>query len=192
MYCASASVSACVCVCVCVCIPFPKLLPWDSAPMHDDRRAFTSCLACCFHPSFCRTWCMRKCQKRPIHMPKETYSFKWQKRPIHMAKSRPHNIRVPVGRSRRGPCACLQCLPTGPAVCISVTRDLFMCQKRPIHVPKETYSYGKKRPIHMAKRGLFTLASDYVLHQVTIHMAKETYLNGKKDLFIWQKEAYSH
>ena len=31
---------------------------------------------------------------------------------------------------------------------------------------KETYSYEKKRPIHMAK---------------------ETYLHGKRDLFIWQK-----
>jgi hypothetical protein len=70
-------------------------------------------------------------------------------------------------------------------------------KKRPIHIsirpcpPPGHYSYGKrdlfiwqKRPIHMTKRGLFTLASDYVLHQVTIHMAKETYLNGKKDLFI--------
>ena len=45
---------------------------------------------------------------------------------------------------------------------------------------KETYSYGKKRPIHMAKEAY--------------HMAKETYSYGKRglsygkrDLFIWQK-----
>ncbi len=46
-------------------------------------------------------------------------------------------------------------------------------QKRPIHMAKETYSYGK--------RDLF------IWQQRPIHMAKETYSYGKRDLFIWQK-----
>jgi len=56
-------------------------------------------------------------------------------------------------------------------------RDLFIWQKRPIYMAKETYdetySYGK--------RDLF------IWQQRPIHMAKETYSYGKRDLFIWQK-----
>ena len=47
-------------------------------------------------------------------------------------------------------------------------------QKRPIHMAKETYSYGK--------RGLFTLA--YLRYA---RVSKETYSYGKRDLFLWQK-----
>ena len=54
-------------------------------------------------------------------------------------------------------------------------RDLCIWQKRPMHMAKETYSYGKrdlsiwqKRPIHMAKE---------IWQKRPIHMAKE----------IWQK-----
>ena len=48
-----------------------------------------------------------------------------------------------------------------------------MWQKRPIHMAKEVYSYGKK--------GLF------IWQKRPIHMAKEAYSYGKKGLFIWQK-----
>ena len=132
------------------------------------------------------------CQKRPIHSNGKRDLFIWPNRGLITFAY----LSGALAAARAHACNACQLVPR----CASVLqetyscakRDLFMCQKRPVHVPKETYSYGKKRPIHMAKRGLFTLASDYVLHQVTIHMAKETYLNGKKDLFIWQKEAYSH
>jgi len=40
--------------------------------------------------------------------------------------------------------------PRVSQVCGSVKRDLFIWQKRPIHIAKETYSYGK--------RGLLLLA----------------------------------
>jgi len=47
---------------------------------------------------------------------------------------------------------------TGEAL-IGAKRDLCIWQKRPMHMAKETYSYGKrdlhiwqKRPIHMAKK----------------------------------------
>jgi len=47
-------------------------------------------------------------------------------------------------------------------------RDLFMWQKRPIHVSKEIYSFMAAMPVHVAK---------------------ETYSCGKRDLFMWQKRA---
>ena len=47
-------------------------------------------------------------------------------------------------------------------------RDLFIWQKRPIHMAKEAYLYGKRDLFIWQKR--------------PIHMAKETYSYGKRDL----------
>ena len=85
-------------------------------------------------------------------------------------------------------------------------RDLYIWQKRPIHMAKETYdckadaewmhqvqgslketqSHSKrdlfkwqKRPIHIAKEDLFKW------QKRPIHIAKETYSNGKRDLSLW-------
>jgi len=59
--------------------------------------------------------------------------------------------------------------------CLHVKRDLFPCQKKPIHMSKETYSH--------VKRDLFTC------QKRAIYMSKETYLHVKRDLFTCQKRA---
>ena len=50
---------------------------------------------------------------------------------------------------------------------------VFIWQKRPINLAKETYKSGKRDLFIWQKR--------------PIHMAKEIYKYGKRDLFIWQK-----
>ena len=90
---------------------------------------------------------MRKCQKRPIYMAKETYLY---------GKRDLLRLAYLTGGERfRGGCA--------------LHLRFGQCQKRPIHMAKETYLLGKrdlftwqKRPIYMAKeaylygkRGLF-------------------------------------
>ena len=57
---------------------------------------------------------------------------------------------------------------TVPEECVSVKRDLFIRQKRPIHTAKETFSFGK--------RGLF------IRQKRPIHTAKEAYSYGKRGL----------
>jgi hypothetical protein len=57
-------------------------------------------------------------------------------------------------------------------------RDLFMWQKRPVHVAKETYLYGKRDLFIWQKR--------------PVHVAKETYSYGKRDLSMWQKRPTHH
>ena len=88
-------------------------------------------------------------------------------------------------------------------------RDLRVREKRPIHMAKETYSCGKKRPACVvteiyqrkkkkrSKRGLKTrahlrslaakidlLIDLRVRQKRPIHMAKETYSCDKRDLLI--------
>ena len=68
-------------------------------------------------------------------------------------------------------------------------RDLFICQKRPIPVPKETCSYlCQKRPIPMPKETYSCAKRDLFLCQKRpIPMPKETYSCAKRDLFLCQK-----
>ena len=74
------------------------------------------------------------------------------------------------------------------AVCTSVKRALFMCQKSPIRVAKETYSHARhlnlglryahkcqKSPIHVLKRALF------MCPKRPIHVSNETYSCGKRN-----------
>ena len=103
----------------------------------------------------------------------------------------------------------------GPGVCVSVKRDLFICQKRPIH------SNGKRDLFIWPNRGLITFAYlSGALAAARAHacnacqlvprcasVLQETYSCAKRDLFmcqkrpihmarrdlfIWQKEAYLH
>ena len=74
-------------------------------------------------------------------------------------------------------------------------RDLFIRQKRPIHMAKKTYSYGKrdlfiwqKRPTHMSKETYSYVKSDLIIWQKRPHhMAKEAYLQVSKEAISYVK-----
>ena len=71
---------------------------------------------------------MRKCQERPRISAKETYI---------LGKETNYCISI-------------------PEVCVSVERDLFIWQKRPIHMAKETYEYtGMPEVCVSVKRDLY-------------------------------------
>ena len=72
----------------------------------------------------------------------------------------------------------------------------YIWQKRPIHMAKEAYSYGKrglfiwqKRPIHMAEEAHgHTVLQDLPRRGgTTVHMAKEACSYDTRGVFIWQK-----
>ena len=99
---------------------------------------------------------------------------------MHMEKET-SNIGIPAGQGR-GPgrdtyaprlAGCREVA----VVCVRVKRDLLIWQKRPTHLAKETYPYGKRDlPIWQnGKRALHTLA----YHTIPLY--------GKRDLLIWQK-----
>jgi len=70
-------------------------------------------------------------------------------------------------------------------------RDLFIWQKRPIYMAKETHLHGKRDlftwhcvKTHNGRRHKRDL---FIRQKGPIYMAKETYSHGKRDLFTWQK-----
>ena len=107
----------------------------------------------------------------------------------------------------RQPLLWWQLLPLRPPLLWDdITRDLFICQNRPIHTVKQTYSYAKTDLFISCKTDLLPLSPPLLWEDMTkdslyhktdlfisqnrpihaIHTAKQNYSYGKTDLFIWQ------
>jgi len=68
-----------------------------------------------------------------------------------------------------------------PEVCVRVERDLFIWQKRPIHMAKETYEYIGMPEVRMSGKKTYRMAKEtYHAAKETYHTVKETYHAAKE------------
>jgi hypothetical protein len=151
---------------------------------------------------------MRKCQKRLMHMVKETYSygkrdlFIWQKRPIHMKQQTYSNWRTwgmrkcqkrPIIRQKRPIIRIKETYYTGvPEVCVSVRRGLLSRQKRPSIRLRKCQKRPSVRPKSLQPISFFFLTYiplcfweriDSIPQKNCIIRSKETYYKTKRDLW---------